>query len=405
MKTIHKDTGAKGAEYGFELDREVNLLVHEPKTGPFIRQKYPLYSQLTSGGKDLAFYLAVLDICVIVCGSKSWWEEERRLRDYTRELVTRMPAQCGILSANSLTCSSQIYAVFYERGDKRSLRRETEQIFLRLKTVLGEQKGVYLTVGVSSLTDRVCLQNLEEARIALERRIAYGCSNLYFYEDEYIFRTKKLPAVRFHMLEKYLEQGQSEKRRKMLHTLFSEDMVKKYGMSYIRILWVRTLSILMQYYEPEIRGAIDADMLLKSYYVLDKMYTMDEIFDYIWNIAAEFQNGRRRSDSRARDKVLLAEEYIKKHYCEEISINLLSERYGMNPNYFSAIFKKEMHHSPVDYITRLRVEKAKEYLKETHLHIREISERVGYEDCHYFFRVFKKITGMTPMQYRQSHTV
>lgn len=182
-------------------------------------------------------------------------------------------------------------------------------------------------------------------------------------------------------------------------------MVKKYGMSYIRILWVRTLSILMQYYEPEIRGAIDADMLLKSYYVLDKMYTMDEIFDYIWNIAAEFQNGRRRSDSRARDKVLLAEEYIKKHYCEEISINLLSERYGMNPNYFSAIFKKEMHHSPVDYITRLRVEKAKEYLKETHLHIREISERVGYEDCHYFFRVFKKITGMTPMQYRQSHTV
>lgn len=75
----------------------------------------------------------------------------------------------------------------------------------------------------------------------------------------------------------------------------------------------------------------------------------------------------------------------------------------MSPNYFSSVFKKELDQSAVNYITEVRMEKAREYLKDTDLSVIEIAENVGYEDSQYFFRVFKKTTGVTPLQYRQQY--
>ena len=106
-------------------------------------------------------------------------------------------------------------------------------------------------------------------------------------------------------------------------------------------------------------------------------------------------------DASSKDKIQLATQYIKKHYNENLSINGLAELYNMSPNYFSSVFKKELNRSAVNYITEVRMEKAREYLKDTGLSVIEIAESVGYEDSQYFFRVFKKTTGVTPLQYRQ----
>ena len=108
-------------------------------------------------------------------------------------------------------------------------------------------------------------------------------------------------------------------------------------------------------------------------------------------------------DASSKDKIQLATQYIKKHYNENLSINGLAELYNMSPNYFSSVFKKELDQSAVNYITEVRMEKAREYLKDTDLSVIEIAENVGYEDSQYFFRVFKKTTGVTPLQYRQQY--
>ncbi|MFQ7550283.1 MAG: helix-turn-helix transcriptional regulator [Blautia marasmi] len=101
-------------------------------------------------------------------------------------------------------------------------------------------------------------------------------------------------------------------------------------------------------------------------------------------------------DASSKDKILLAAQYIKKHYNENLAINSLAELYNMSPNYFSSVFKKELNQSAVNYITEVRMEKAREYLKDTDLSVIEIAERVGYEDSQYFFRVFKRTAGVTP---------
>ena len=68
----------------------------------------------------------------------------------------------------------------------------------------------------------------------------------------------------------------------------------------------------------------------------------------------------------------------------------------------SVEFKNEMDIKPSDYLANLRMEKAKELLKNTDMRIREISFQVGYEDDRVFKRRFKKYTGMTPGEYRSS---
>lgn len=90
-------------------------------------------------------------------------------------------------------------------------------------------------------------------------------------------------------------------------------------------------------------------------------------------------------------------QYIQYNYCTRLSLNDLSEHFGYTASYINRIFKKELGVSPLQYITTLKIEKAKELLRSpTPLDIREIAAAIGYEDARYFSRVFKNETGMTP---------
>lgn len=105
----------------------------------------------------------------------------------------------------------------------------------------------------------------------------------------------------------------------------------------------------------------------------------------------------------ARSKIQMAVRYIYKHYSENITILDLAERYEMSPNYFSSIFKQEIGISAVNFITDVRMKKAQELLAKSDNSVVDIAKKVGYEDSQYFFRVFKKNVGMTPLQYREEN--
>lgn len=89
--------------------------------------------------------------------------------------------------------------------------------------------------------------------------------------------------------------------------------------------------------------------------------------------------------------------YIQHHYCSRLSLNDLSTHFGYTPSYINRVFKKKLGLSPVQYITNMKMEKAKELLcSGSAMDIQDIAAAVGYEDARYFSRVFKNETGMTP---------
>ena len=100
--------------------------------------------------------------------------------------------------------------------------------------------------------------------------------------------------------------------------------------------------------------------------------------------------------------VRLACEYIEKNFQENINLNKISNYVSLSKNYFCNIFKKETGITIWDYLIRIRMEEAKRMLLETEQKTYEISEKVGYDDPSYFGRLFKKYTGLTPIEFREN---
>ena len=94
--------------------------------------------------------------------------------------------------------------------------------------------------------------------------------------------------------------------------------------------------------------------------------------------------------------------YIKVHIAEKITLQKVSEETYFSPFYCETVFKRETGHSIIEYVMQYRVEEAQKLLLEGAFSLKNIAEAVGFEDYNYFARVFKKITGRTPREYRNS---
>ncbi|MNV90730.1 HTH-type transcriptional regulator YesS [compost metagenome] len=98
----------------------------------------------------------------------------------------------------------------------------------------------------------------------------------------------------------------------------------------------------------------------------------------------------------------MVRQYIAEHFRDpNLSLAQIGEQFGMNQKTLSRIFKEEFGEKFVDYLTRLRLELAKEMLEKTQDSVQSISEYVGYLYPMSFIRVFKKVEGVTPGDYRK----
>ena len=122
------------------------------------------------------------------------------------------------------------------------------------------------------------------------------------------------------------------------------------------------------------------------------------IFNFLAGIAAA-KNELSFSEARFER----TKHYIDEHYFEQITIDQLAGMIGVSKGYFFREFKKRFAVSPLAYQQMIRIEAAKTLLKTTSLQCGDIADRIGFNDPFFFNRVFKKHTGLTPLQYRKSN--
>lgn len=97
--------------------------------------------------------------------------------------------------------------------------------------------------------------------------------------------------------------------------------------------------------------------------------------------------------------------HLEQHYSEEISLQDISSRFFLSREYISRKFKQEFGVTVLDYLSNIRIKKAKLLLMNPHLRIIQVAEMVGYNDEKYFSKVFKKLEGRTPNDYRKEYTL
>jgi len=110
---------------------------------------------------------------------------------------------------------------------------------------------------------------------------------------------------------------------------------------------------------------------------------------------------KAKRKGRVKDPVEESKQYIELHLAEEVSLEEVAEHIGLNPSYFSQLFKQSTQETFVQYRTRRRMEKAKKLLEQPQWRITDISGEVGYADHPHFTKTFKKYAGCLPSEYRQ----
>jgi two-component system response regulator YesN len=101
------------------------------------------------------------------------------------------------------------------------------------------------------------------------------------------------------------------------------------------------------------------------------------------------------------DPVETAKKWILDNLGENITIDKIAKAIHMNPTYFCEYFKNQTGETILDYVTKTRIEKAKDLLISTELKIYDISQLVGYSDTKYFSKLFKKYFGDVPSKFKE----
>ncbi|GAA3410532.1 helix-turn-helix domain-containing protein [Paenibacillus hodogayensis] len=108
-------------------------------------------------------------------------------------------------------------------------------------------------------------------------------------------------------------------------------------------------------------------------------------------------------DGRPKERLAEIRTYMDRHYSEPISVASLAQMANLSPGYFVELFKKTYGRSALDYLTDLRINRAKRYLAESDERLRDIAVKVGYSDEFYFSRKFKKEVGVSPSEFARNY--
>jgi len=137
----------------------------------------------------------------------------------------------------------------------------------------------------------------------------------------------------------------------------------------------------------------------------DSITAPEEARQYIHRVMSQTIELRDcESKKQQRDLLTQAIRFIDGHFAEEsISLEKVARKVNVSPNYFSAIFSQEVGQTFIEYLTNKRIDEAKRMLRQADKRSSEVAVAVGYKDPHYFSFVFKKVTGLTPNEYRREN--
>jgi two-component system response regulator YesN len=140
--------------------------------------------------------------------------------------------------------------------------------------------------------------------------------------------------------------------------------------------------------------------------MIDRVYSIDGFIYHTRKLISkiiEFRESKKHN--KYGDVIWKARKFIDLNYSDSrLSLNMVAKHVNVSPSHFSTIFSQEIGMTFIEYLTSVRIAKAKEKLRTTNLKSSEIAYKVGYNDHHYFSHVFKKETGLRPTDFRANHS-
>lgn len=173
---------------------------------------------------------------------------------------------------------------------------------------------------------------------------------------------------------------------------------------HMREVWVHLVHVLEAFVR-KLGGdlySVPLHRAIYPYHAVRSLERIQDIFQWFhgW-IPVYLDQIKQLSHQQYRPEIQAVINTIKKQFDQPLKVSELAKKAGFTENYLSVLFKKETRETIMDYLTRVRMARARELLKDQTYKIYEISEMVGYGDSTYFSKLFKKMEGVYPLEYRK----
>lgn len=304
--------------------------------------------------------------------------------------------------------------------EEEELRDRMEEFVEKLQTLVRRYSNVEYFGGIGKPVCRLRELSISfwEADKAFASRFTQDMNQIVSGEQLQIvqgndgFETGSYGEVEkaHHVVEKFLNNGAKEEVASFVDACLGEIPENNFKSLMMRQYIIMNIYITVMSFCEKITadaGKVLEDVVLekrgeelkKAVSTANSKEDMKEYVVHLVEQAIEVRNAA--SGKRYTDIIQIARNQIESTYMEEdISLNAIAAGVGMSPSYFSSIFSKEMGKTFVEYLTEIRIEKAKELLVCTSMKTSEVGYEVGYKDPHYFSYIFKKILGCSPKEYR-----
>jgi len=259
-----------------------------------------------------------------------------------------------------------------------------------------ESLQVTVTVGTGAVCDGLSHELYRQARGALNKSLLQGAGDTYRYTP-LSDQTAPMPDFSAPLLETYLARRDLEGLGGYLRSLLLSGQ-NNHGYAYVFYLSSQILDILTREFGISVYEIAKIKTLNDEY--LSKFDTMEQVIEELCECAGRVFQAFGQKDTSQQSTALRVKEYIDENYAEELSVKGLSAKFGLSYAHLSSVFKQQCDTGIVQYITTVRMNQAAKMLADTTADIAAISEAVGYVDTQYFYRVFKKHFGETPLIYR-----
>lgn len=281
-----------------------------------------------------------------------------------------------------------IYMSFSSLHSAQECMLKVRQIAERLVWALSQYMAVQIRIGISQV--HYHFADIRKAYQESCEAIQYGLlkpeKNIFYYESWNTMQTENI------------YQDKEREIKNLLYGRNYEEALKKIKETFFQISWEerKRLPKTVEFLK-EIVSLIESieNCQEQSRESLDAAETFDNMKQIV---TRQLESYIVRNENFLIQKV---ETYLKDHYREAIALSDIADYMGLSESYVSRLFNKETGMNISTYINQLRIAKAKELLKNTNMKIYEISEAVGYSSATVFHITFKKMTDMTPAEYRK----
>ena len=295
-----------------------------------------------------------------------------------------------------------------EEFDDTDTEQLVNELATRLRSMLAQYLDIPCVIGIGKGESSAggIAQACRNAADAVRSRFYAKDDGVLWWNAEAGMKTEELPASLYQARQQLarsleaLDENGIHAAMAQVKALLAE---RRYAKGAVYAIAIELAGTVRDHFEH--CGIHTENLLAKSrrdLTGLGSFQTVGEVLAWIDALQSDLDHYVEQERSRSGSAIVKrVEEILRKQFSSDINLTGVASELELTPGYISAQMKKQTGMSFSEYLTRLRIDEAKKLLADTDWKVYAVAEAVGYEDAFYFSRIFKRLTGTSPMDWRR----